>query len=121
MKRAAVIVASAVAVLLAWWVSCEATGIEVRTGRLFVVFVVVLATFFAVDFVDLRARDARMAVEVAAGAYAAGVTFVVWTGVEMAGLEVETGVYVVMCAMTFVVNWLGLRRARRHASNSKDR
>ena len=121
MNRAAVIAAVAVAVSLAWWVACEATGIEVRTGRLFVFFVVVLATGFAVDFVDGRARDARMAAGVAAGGAAGGVTIIVWTGVKMAGLEVESGTYVVMFAATFVVQWLALRRIRRRVSICKDR
>ena len=54
MKRVAVIAASAVAVSLAWWVACEATGIEVRTGRMVAVFAVALATFFAIDFARFR-------------------------------------------------------------------
>ena len=94
-------------------------GIEVRADRLFVFFVVVLATFLAIDFVDRRTTGAGMvsggAAGVAAGVLAGGVTIMAWTAAEMAGLEVETGIYVCMFAATLVVRSLGLRRTRRRA------
>ena len=89
-------------------------GIEFRADRLFVFFVVVLATFVAIDFVDRRTTSAGRvsggAAGVAAGVHAGGVTIVAWTAAEMARLkEVETGVYVCMFGATLVVRWLGLR------------
>ena len=100
-----------VAILL--WVACETMDIEVGADRLFVFFVVVLATFFAFDFVNRRTAGAGMVSGGAAGVHAGGVTIIAWTAAEMAGLEVETGVYVCMFAATLVVHWLVLRRTRR--------
>ena len=91
------------------------TGIEVGTGRMSVFFVVALAMFSAIDFVERRARDARMASGVAAGVAGAGVTISVWTATEMFGLEIPTVAYVMMFAATFVAYWLPLRRLRRRA------
>lgn len=112
MKRVAGIAAAAVAVAICLWVM----GTEVGADRLFVFFVVVLATLFAIDFVNRRTTGAGMVsaggAGVAAGVLAGGVTIVAWTAAEMAGLEHETGVYLWVFAPTFVVHWLGLRLTR---------
>ena len=117
MKRVAGIAAAAVAVAISLWVACETMGIEVGADRLFVFFVVVLATLFAIDFVNRRTTGAGMVsgggAGVAAGILAGGVTIVAWTAAEMAGLEHETGGYLWVFAATFVVHWLGLRLTRR--------
>lgn len=104
------VITAAIAALL--WV---VTGIEVGTGRMSVFFVVALAMFSAIDFVERRARDARMASGVAAGVAGAGVTISVWTATEIFGLETPTVAYVMMFAATFVAYWLPLRRLRRRA------
>ena len=119
MEKVAGIAVAAVAVAIFSWAAWETTGIEVGAERLFVFFVVVLATFVVFDFVDRRATGAGMvsggvAGDVA-GVYAGGVTNIAWTAAEMASVEVETGVYLCMFAATFVVHWLGLRRTRRRA------
>ena len=105
-KRVALIGAWAIAVLILVWVACEATSIEVGTGPLVVFFIVVFATCFAMDFLGRRIADARMASGVAAGA----AIIIVWAGVEMADLEIENGVYIVLFAATFTAHFLGLRR-----------
>lgn len=120
MKQVAVIAAGAVVLSLLTWVGSDVRGIEVGTGRLFVVFVVALAMFSATAFVYQRARDARMASGVAAGVAGAGVTISVWTATEIGGLETPTVAYVVMFAATFVAYWLPLRRIRRRARRCCD-
>ena len=114
---AAVVVAIYLWAACYWWVACETMDIEVGADRLFVFFVVVLATFFAFDFVNRRTAGARMvsggAAGVYAGVHAGGVTIIAWTAAEMASLEVETEVYVCMFAATLVWHWLVLRRRRR--------
>ena len=109
MKRVALIGAGAIAVSIVWWVACEATGLEVGTGPLFVFFAAVLATCFAIDFVERRTADVRTVSGVVAG----GATIMVWTGVEMADLEIEFWLYIVMFASTFAANFLALRRRER--------
>ena len=106
MKRVALIGSWAIAVPILVWVACEAMGIEVGTGSLFMFFVVVFATCFATDFLHRRTVDAR----IASGVAAAGATIIVWAGVKMADLEIEYGVYIVMFAATFTAHFLSLRR-----------
>ena len=119
MERVAGIAVAAVAVAIFSWVAWETTGVAVGADRLFVFFVVVLATFVVSDFVGRRATGAGMVSSgvagVVAGVHAGGVTIIAWTAVEMASVQVETGVYLCMFTATFVVHWLGLRRTRRRA------
>ena len=116
MKRIALINtwAWAIAAVIVVWVGTVATGIEIGTGSLFVFFVVVLATCFAIDFVERRSADVR----IVSGVVATGATISVWTGVEMANLDIESGIYILMFASTFAANWLALRRRERRAGRS---
>ena len=114
MKRVALLAAWAVAVVIVVWVACKATGIEVGTGSLFVFFVVVIATSLAIDFLDRRTVDARVASVVTAG----GATIVFWAGVEMADLDIENGPYIVLFAATFAAHFLALRRRASRARRS---
>ena len=114
MKRIALIWAWAIAAVIVVWVGTVATGIEIGTGSLFVFFVVVLATCFAIDFVERRSADVR----IVSGVVATGATISVWTGVEMANLDIESGIYILMFASTFAANWLALRRRERRAGRS---
>ena len=111
MRRVARCGGWAIAALLAWWIACEAMGAEVGIGPLSVFFVVALVTGFAIEFVERRTADPRMT----SGAAAGGATIMVWAGVEMAELEIEPGVYIVMFAATFAVHFLALRTRERRA------
>ena len=108
MKRVALIGAWVMAFLIVVWVAFEATGIDVGTGSLFIFSVVVFATSLAIDFLDRRTADARVAAGVAAG----GAAIIFWAGVEVAGLEIENGLYIVLFAVTFAAHFLG-RRGRK--------
>ena len=114
MKRIARIWAWAIAALIVVWVGTVATGIEIGTGSLFVFFVVVLATCFAIDFVDRRSADVR----VVSGVVATGTTIMVWTVVELANLDVESGIYILTFASTFATYWLAVRRRERREGRS---
>ena len=70
-----------------------------------------LAASFVMDFLDRRTADARIASGIAAGC----TTIIVWGGVEMAALEIENGLYIVLFVATFAARYLDLRRRDRRS------
>ena len=109
MKRVALIGTLALVYLIVVWIAYEVTGIEVETGPLLMLFVLVFAMCLAMDFLHRRIADAR----IASGVMAVGVTIMVWAGAQLAGLAVEHGMHIVLFAATFLAHFLWLRRRVR--------
>ena len=111
MKRVAQNAAWCAAALIASWIAFRAAGIEVGAGPFFLYCIVVFATCFAIDFLERRTADAR----IASAVVAAGTTVIVRAGVETAAVEVENGVFVLLFAVVFVMHLMWLRRRGRRA------